>query len=60
MTEFPARAGMARRVRGRAVAAKDGFAARYDRDGIKGVPDGAMSEVDPGSDPPGLRVLGRR
>jgi predicted aconitase with swiveling domain len=37
MTEFAAVAGMGRRVRGRALVAKDGFSARYDLDRIKGV-----------------------
>jgi len=36
-TVFPAQAGMGRRVRGRAVVAKDGFSARYDLDRIAGV-----------------------
>ena len=37
MKEFPATAAMGRRVRGRALVAKDGFSARYDLDRIKGV-----------------------
>jgi predicted aconitase with swiveling domain len=37
MAMFPARAGMGRRVRGRAVVAKDGFSARYDLDRINGI-----------------------
>ncbi len=37
MTEFPARAGMGKRVRARALVAKDGFSARYDLDRINGV-----------------------
>jgi predicted aconitase with swiveling domain len=37
MTEFAAVAGMGRRVRGRALVAKDGFSARYDLDRIQGV-----------------------
>jgi predicted aconitase with swiveling domain len=37
MTEFFAVAGMGRRVRGRALVAKDGFSARYDLDRIRGV-----------------------
>ena len=37
MTEFPAKAGMGKRVRGRALVAKDGFSARYDLDRINGV-----------------------
>lgn len=37
MTEFAAVAGMGRRVRGRALVAKDGFSARYDLDRIRGV-----------------------
>ncbi len=36
MMEFPARAGMGKRVRGRALVAKDGFSARYDLDRIAG------------------------
>jgi predicted aconitase with swiveling domain len=37
MTEFPASAGMGKRVRARALVAKDGFSARYDLDRINGV-----------------------
>jgi predicted aconitase with swiveling domain len=37
MSEFPARAAMGLRVRGRALVAKDGFSARYDLDRINGV-----------------------
>lgn len=37
MIAFQAQAGMGRRVRGRALVAKDGFSARYDLDRIKGV-----------------------
>jgi predicted aconitase with swiveling domain len=37
MTEFHAAAAMGRRVRGRALVAKDGFSARYDLDRIAGV-----------------------
>jgi uncharacterized protein len=37
MTEFPATAGMGKRVRARALVAKDGFSARYDLDRINGV-----------------------
>src|ERR1700689_911730 len=37
MTEFPAKAGMGKRVRARALVAKDGFSARYDLDRIHGV-----------------------
>jgi len=37
MTNFPASAAMGKRVRGRAVVAKDGFSARYDLDRAKGV-----------------------
>jgi predicted aconitase with swiveling domain len=37
MSEFPAAAAMGKRVRGRALVAKDGFSARYDLDRIKGV-----------------------
>jgi uncharacterized protein len=37
MTEFRARAGMGRRVQGRALVAKDGFSARYDLDRVNGV-----------------------
>jgi len=37
MTTFIARAGMGKRVRGRAVVAKDGFSARYDLDRAQGV-----------------------
>lgn len=37
MTEFAATAAMGKRVRGRALVAKDGFSARYDLDRIKGV-----------------------
>ncbi len=37
MTEFAAQAGMGKRVRGRALVAKDGFSARYDLDRINGV-----------------------
>jgi uncharacterized protein len=35
--EFAATAAMGKRVRGRALVAKDGFSARYDLDRIKGV-----------------------
>ncbi len=35
--EFPAAAAMGRRVRGRALVAKDGFSARYDLDRVNGV-----------------------
>lgn len=37
MTGFAATSGMGRRVRGRALVAKDGFSARYDLDRTKGV-----------------------
>jgi predicted aconitase with swiveling domain len=37
MTEYPARAGMGKRVRARALVAKDGFSARYDLDRVNGV-----------------------
>ncbi len=37
MKEFPATAAMGKRVRGRALVARDGFSARYDLDRIKGV-----------------------
>jgi uncharacterized protein len=37
MTEFAASAAMGRRVRGRALVAKDGFSARYDLDRQNGV-----------------------
>jgi predicted aconitase with swiveling domain len=37
MTEYFARAGMGRRMRGRALVAKDGFSARYDLDRVNGV-----------------------
>ena len=37
MNEFHATAAMGKRVRGRALVAKDGFSARYDLDRIKGV-----------------------
>ncbi|MSO77707.1 MAG: DUF126 domain-containing protein [Alphaproteobacteria bacterium] len=37
MTQFPAKAAMGKRVRGRALVAKDGFSARYDLDRAKGV-----------------------
>jgi predicted aconitase with swiveling domain len=37
MTEYRAAAAMGRRVRGRALVAKDGFSARYDLDRINGV-----------------------
>jgi uncharacterized protein len=37
MTEFVAIAAMGKRVRGRALVAKDGFSARYDLDRAKGV-----------------------
>lgn len=37
MTEFRAAAGMGKRVRGRALVAKDGFSARYDLDRVNGV-----------------------
>ncbi|MBI3514527.1 MAG: DUF126 domain-containing protein [Proteobacteria bacterium] len=37
MTEFRAQAGMGRVVRGRVLAAQDGFSARYDLDRTKGV-----------------------
>jgi uncharacterized protein len=37
MSEFRAAAGMGKRVRGRALVAKDGFSARYDLDRISGV-----------------------
>jgi predicted aconitase with swiveling domain len=37
VTEFPAKAGMGKRVRARALVAKDGFSARYDLDRINGV-----------------------
>ena len=37
MTEFAAVAAMGKRVRGRALVAKDGFSARYDLDRITGV-----------------------
>jgi predicted aconitase with swiveling domain len=36
MTEFPAAAAMGKRVKGRALVAKDGFSARYDLDRING------------------------
>jgi predicted aconitase with swiveling domain len=35
--QFPARAGMGKRVRARALVAKDGFSARYDLDRVNGV-----------------------
>jgi hypothetical protein len=38
MTEYPAKAGMGKRVRGRALGAKDGFSVRRDLDRIDGVP----------------------
>lgn len=37
MNEFRAAAGMGKRVRGRALVAKDGFSARYDLDRVNGV-----------------------
>ncbi len=37
MTVFRAAAAMGKRVRGRALVAKDGFSARYDLDRVKGV-----------------------
>jgi predicted aconitase with swiveling domain len=37
LTEFAAVAAMGKRVRGRALVAKDGFSARYDLDRITGV-----------------------
>jgi uncharacterized protein len=37
VNEFPAQAGMGKRVRGQALVAKDGFSARYDLDRINGV-----------------------
>jgi uncharacterized protein len=37
MTVFLAAAGMGRKVRGRALVAKDGFSARYDLDRTRGV-----------------------
>jgi uncharacterized protein len=37
MNDFPAVAGMGRRIRGRALVAKDGFSARYDLDRVNGV-----------------------
>ncbi len=37
MTEFRAGAAMGKRVRGRALVAKDGFSARYDLDRVNGV-----------------------
>jgi predicted aconitase with swiveling domain len=37
MNEYRATAGMGKRVRGRALVAKDGFSARYDLDRIAGV-----------------------
>jgi uncharacterized protein len=37
VTEFPAKAGMGKRVRAQALVGKDGFSARYDLDRIKGV-----------------------
>ena len=37
MTEFRASAAMGKRVRGRALVAKDGFSARYDLDRANGV-----------------------
>ncbi len=37
MNEFVATAAMGKRVRGRALVAKDGFSARYDLDRTKGV-----------------------
>jgi uncharacterized protein len=37
LNEFAATAAMGKRVRGRALVAKDGFSARYDLDRIKGV-----------------------
>ena len=37
MTEFRASAAMGKRVRGRALVAKDGFSARYDLDRVNGV-----------------------
>ena len=33
---FPAKAGMGRKVEGRALTAKDGFSARYDLDRVRG------------------------
>jgi len=37
MTEFRANAAMGKRIRGRAMVAKDGFSARYDLDRVNGV-----------------------
>ena len=37
MSQYHAAAGMGRRVRGRALVAKDGFSARYDLDRVNGV-----------------------
>jgi uncharacterized protein len=37
VTEFRATAAMGKRVRGRALVAKDGFSARYDLDRVNGV-----------------------
>ncbi len=37
MTVFHAAAAMGRRVRGRALVAKDGFSARYDLDRVRGI-----------------------
>ena len=37
MSEFRATAAMGKRVRGRALVAKDGFSARYDLDRVRGV-----------------------
>jgi predicted aconitase with swiveling domain len=37
MIEFRAGAAMGKRVRGRALVAKDGFSARYDLDRVKGI-----------------------
>jgi predicted aconitase with swiveling domain len=37
VTEFPAKAGMGKRVHARALAAKDGFSARHDLDRVNGV-----------------------
>ena len=37
MNEFRAAAGMGKRVRGRALVAKDGFSARYDLDRVAGI-----------------------
>lgn len=72
MTEFPVKAGNGQPVRARILETKNGFAARYDLDRIndvfsrpghtlagqsRAVPDGTMTEVDPESVHPCLRIL---